>query len=88
MKSQVLHTVRCNIFGEAAEEIWNWSLFGVKGLTCGSNGFTFLSWYHDNLTRDKAEDMLKRVRKDGAFLVRRKDTDEKTGEDSCAISFR
>ena len=27
MKSQVLHTVWCNIFGEAAGEIWNWSLF-------------------------------------------------------------
>ena len=33
MKSQVLHTVWCNIAGEAAGEIWNWSLLGVKGLT-------------------------------------------------------
>ena len=33
MKSQVLHTVWCNISGEAAGEIWNWSLLGVKGLT-------------------------------------------------------
>ena len=33
MKSQVLHTVWCNISGEAAGEIWNWSLSGVKGLT-------------------------------------------------------
>ena len=32
MKSQVLHTVWCNISGEAAGEIWNWSLFGMKGL--------------------------------------------------------
>ena len=32
MKSQVLHTVSCNIAGEAAGEIWNWSLLGVKGL--------------------------------------------------------
>ena len=32
MKSQVLHTVWCNISGEAAGEIWNWPLVGVKGL--------------------------------------------------------
>ena len=28
----VLHTVWCNISGEAAGEIWNWSLLGVKGI--------------------------------------------------------
>ena len=32
MKSQVLHTVWCNISGEAAGEIWTWSLLGVEGL--------------------------------------------------------
>ena len=32
MKSQVLLTVWCNISGEAAREIWHWSLSGVKGL--------------------------------------------------------
>ena len=32
MKSQVLHTVWCYISGEAAGEIWKWSLLGVKGL--------------------------------------------------------
>ena len=32
MESQVLHTVWCTIPGEAAGEIWNWSLLGVKGL--------------------------------------------------------
>ena len=32
MKSQVLHTVWCNMSREAAGEIWNWSLLGVKGL--------------------------------------------------------
>ena len=32
MKSQVLLTVWCNISGEAAGEIWHWSLSGVKGL--------------------------------------------------------
>ncbi|XP_048577157.1 1-phosphatidylinositol 4,5-bisphosphate phosphodiesterase gamma-1 isoform X2 [Nematostella vectensis] len=45
-------------------------------------------WYHDNLTRSAAEDMLKRVRKDGAFLVRRRERDDRTGEESYAISFR
>lgn len=33
-------------------------------------------WYHDNLNRDKAEDMLKRVRSNGAYLVRRKESDQ------------
>ena len=33
MKSQVLHTVWCNMTGEATGEIWTWSLVGVKGLT-------------------------------------------------------
>ena len=37
MESQVLHTVWCNIAGEAAGEIWNWSFLGVKGLNIGSN---------------------------------------------------
>ena len=32
MKRHVLHTVWCNISGEAAGEIWKWSLLGVKGL--------------------------------------------------------
>ena len=32
MNNQVLHTVWCNIFGEAAGEIWNCSPLGVKGL--------------------------------------------------------
>ena len=32
MKSQVLHTTWCHISGEAAGEIWTWSLLGVKGL--------------------------------------------------------
>ena len=32
MNSQVLHTVWCYITGEAAGEIWNWPLLGVKGL--------------------------------------------------------
>ena len=32
MKGQVLHTLWCNISGEAAGEIWHWSLLGVKGV--------------------------------------------------------
>ena len=32
MESHVLHTVWCNIAGEAEGEIWNWSFLGVKGL--------------------------------------------------------
>ena len=32
MKSQVLHTVWRSVSGEAAGEIWHWSLLGVKGL--------------------------------------------------------
>ena len=36
MKSQVLHTVWCNMTGEATGEIWTWSaLLGVKVLTFG-----------------------------------------------------
>ena len=33
MKSQVFHTVWCDIFGEAAGEIWKRPLLGVKGST-------------------------------------------------------
>ena len=33
MKTQVLHTVWCNITSEAAGGIWTWSLLGVKGLS-------------------------------------------------------
>ena len=32
-KHHVLHTVWCNISGEATGEIWDWSLLGMKGLT-------------------------------------------------------
>ena len=63
--------------------------------------FVICRWYHDNLKRDKAEDMLKRVRKNGAFLVRKKESDQlsehgdtdnqpesQNEELSFAISFR
>ena len=39
MKSQVLHTVWCNISAEAAGEIWNWSLLGVKRLNLSSRSW-------------------------------------------------
>ena len=41
-------------------------------------------WYHEGLSRAAAEDMLKRIHYDGAFLVRH------SGQDQCvyAISFR
>ncbi|XP_019629361.1 PREDICTED: 1-phosphatidylinositol 4,5-bisphosphate phosphodiesterase gamma-1-like isoform X4 [Branchiostoma belcheri] len=41
-------------------------------------------WYNHPLSRAQAEEMLKRVRKDGAFLVRKSETDS----ESYAISFR
>lgn len=40
-------------------------------------------WYHDNLSRSSAEEMLKRIPNDGAFLIRRGQAG-----DSYAISFR
>ena len=70
---------------------------------CCLNCFLTISWYHDNLNRDKAEDMLKRVRKNGAYLVRRKESEQATDgsesnnrdvfdtqddKSSYAISFR
>ena len=70
---------------------------------CLNNCFLIISWYHDNLNRDKAEDMLKRVRKNGAYLVRRKESEQATDgsesnnrdvfdtqddKSSYAISFR
>jgi len=48
----------------------------------------FFSWYHDNLTRQQAEDMLKRMRKDGYFLVRKRMADMEADGESYAISFR
>ena len=56
MKSQVLHTVWCNISGEVGGEIWHWSLSGVKGLTEGKQVFRRLQlpqnsmYHHDNVT--------------------------------------
>ncbi|KAL4234228.1 phospholipase C [Mactra antiquata] len=41
-------------------------------------------WYHENKDREQADEMLKRIPYDGAFLVRRSETDQF----SYAISFR
>ena len=41
-------------------------------------------WFHKSLTRNEAEEMLKRVHEDGAFLVR----ESETAHDAYAISFR
>lgn len=40
-------------------------------------------WYYDGLSRGEAEDMLMRVPRDGAFLIRKRE-----GSDSYAITFR
>lgn len=40
-------------------------------------------WYYDGLSRGEAEDMLMRVPRDGAFLIRKRE-----GTDSYAITFR
>ena len=54
----------------------------------GSNDSTFIidtyRWYHKGMDRIAAEDMLKRIPYDGAFLVRRSEQDQV----SFAISFR
>lgn len=42
------------------------------------------SWYYDRLSRGEAEDMLMRIPRDGAFLIRRR----REGTDSYAITFR
>ena len=42
MRSQVLQTVWCYISGEAAGEIWSWSLCGVKGFILEHR--PFVSW--------------------------------------------
>lgn len=51
-------------------------IFGLQSLIIEGIIFTLFSWYHNNLKRDEAEDMLKRVRKNGAYLVRRKESEQ------------
>ncbi|XP_036607097.1 1-phosphatidylinositol 4,5-bisphosphate phosphodiesterase gamma-2 [Trichosurus vulpecula] len=41
------------------------------------------AWYYDSLSRGEAEDMLMRIPRDGAFLIRKRE-----GGDAYAITFR
>ncbi|ELT90886.1 hypothetical protein CAPTEDRAFT_96573, partial [Capitella teleta] len=47
-------------------------------------------WYHDNMSRREAEDMLCRLDQDGAFLIRRRvvSLDHDPDPSQFAISFR
>lgn len=45
--------------------------------------FHCCSWYYNNLSRGEAEDMLMRIPRDGAFLIRKRDE-----PDSFAMTFR
>ena len=47
MTSHVLHTVWCRISGEAAGEVWKWSLLGVKGLTSLTRIRKVMGWLFD-----------------------------------------
>ena len=46
--------------------------------------YSYIRWFHKKLSRQEAEDMLKRVQIEGAFLVRKSEQNE----DAFAISFR
>ncbi len=50
----------------------------------------FFSWYHENLSREEAEDMLCRIPYNGAFLVRRRNAADHDNNEPAtfAISFR
>ena len=60
MKSQVVHTVWSNTAGEAAGNIWHWSLLGVRGLIepfhriCGSVPGSYRV-HHEPTPRDRQE---------------------------------
>uniref|UniRef100_A0A8C2UJ26 Phosphoinositide phospholipase C n=1 Tax=Chinchilla lanigera TaxID=34839 RepID=A0A8C2UJ26_CHILA len=45
-------------------------------------------WYYDGLSRGEAEDMLMRIPRDGAFLIRKRERKQEGMEDSYAITFR
>ena len=55
MKSQILHTVLCNIAGEAAGELLDRSLLGVKGLRLLSHHY-HTSWLSTVTLRGTVED--------------------------------
>ncbi|XP_023562570.1 1-phosphatidylinositol 4,5-bisphosphate phosphodiesterase gamma-2-like [Octodon degus] len=44
-------------------------------------------WYYDGLSRGEAEDMLMRIPRDGAFLIRKRERKQDGLEDSYAITF-
>ena len=52
----------------------------ISGVWCAGK-----PWFHEKLSRHEAEDMLKRVRMDGAFLIR---PSEQKGQTAFSISFR
>ena len=54
MKSQVLHAVWCYISGEAAGEIWYWSLFGVEGSRGLGSVICVVSRLYDKLDQFRA----------------------------------
>lgn len=45
-------------------------------------------WFYKNMSRSQAEDMLRRLRSDGAFLVRPSEKSQSNDENLFAISFR
>ena len=47
-----------------------------------------MEWYHDNLTRQQADGMLRRVKKDGYYLVRKHILECSDEAESYAVSFR
>ena len=46
--------------------------------------YFFFRWFHKKMSRGAAEDMLKRIKDDGAFLVR----ESESAQDAFAITFR
>ena len=62
MKSQVLHTVWCDISGEDAGEIWDWSFLGVTGLRSlvgtymqSVHYFVPSTWWGENVSRGSTD---------------------------------
>lgn len=56
---------------------------------CTFFGFFVFRWFYDTLSRDEAEDILCRIPKDGAFLVRtRRPNEHDTDPSQFAITFR
>lgn len=60
-----------------------WAFFSFHFYFNNRLCFFHSRWYHANLSRSQAENMLMRVPRDGAFLVRKR-----AEPNSFAISFR